>query len=370
MGYHENVVNVKAIFYGETLEQIKFLNNKHISRDIIKIVGLAAEFQVQLTSITINKGMDKGTVYELAKILQKSNINDLNFDDAFCQEGYYDLLLEHPSKLKSLSLARCKIKDSTVIKMADKLVYTATGSQTLSILNLSSNRITNDRARALSEALRSNRSLTYLNLANNWIDDDGALSIIKVLQPFLLKFTEIQAVKARKMVYLRKLNSIVPKHDIALNSADKVKKKPKVVRRKPKPSADDDNDDGYKMHFTIQDDSDVHAIGEFDDPLYSTTITNGLTYCNGNYSLAYLNMAYNNLSYCILEPFVSLLKIQRINCNTINRSGLISVVLEGNPLPASCKEIKCIEYYIRLQTGSDKRTSSIKRPVIRRRTSK
>lgn len=378
-----NVVRVRAVFYGESLEQIKFLNNRCVPRDILQIVGLAAEFQVQLTSVTINKGMDKGTIYELAKVLQKSNINDLNFDDAFCQEGCYDLLLEQPSKLKSLSLARCKIEDSIVIKIAERLVHTATGSQTLSILNLSSNRITNEGVRALSDALRSNRSLSYLNLANNWIDDDGALSIVKVLQPFLLKCTEIQAARKRRYTYLSKCNSVLLKTVKSLKSGepilvDKGKKKHKVVGKKGRSPTEDDF--SFKAHVTLQEDSDIFAdvrryaknsiIWEFEDPFCNTTmVVDGLTYCNGNYALAYLNLAYNNLSYCVLEPFVSLLKIQRTRYNKGNNRGLISVVLEGNPLPANCKEIKDIEYYIGLQTGMEKRVAYVKRPSVRRRAS-
>lgn len=224
IGSLANVVRVRAVFYGGSLEQVKFLNNRYVPRDILQIVGLAAKFKVLLTSITINKGMDKCkcTIYELAKILQKSNINDLNFDDAFCKEGCYDLLLEHPSKLKSLSLARCKIEDSIVAKIAARFVYSVTGSKNLTILNLSSNRITNEGARALSEALRSNRSLSYLSLANNWVDDDGALAIVKVLQPFLLKRTEIQAVKARRFMYLRKCNTVLLKSDRSIISADPI----------------------------------------------------------------------------------------------------------------------------------------------------
>lgn len=106
-----------------------------------------------------------------------------------------------------------------MITMSERLVYFATGSQTLSILNLSSYRITNEGARALSKALRSNRSVSYLNLANNWIDD-GSLAIIEVLQPFLLKCTEIQATLERRMMHLSKRNNAMLKNVGSLFSAE------------------------------------------------------------------------------------------------------------------------------------------------------
>lgn len=57
--------------------------------------------------------------------------------------------------------------------------------------------------------------------------------------------------------------------------------------------------------------------------------------------------------------------MQSINCNKTNR-GIISVVLEGNPLPVNCKEIKEIVYCVGLQTSTDKRVPYAKRPPVRR----
>lgn len=52
----------------------------------------------------------------------------------------------------------------------------------------------------------------------------------------------------------------------------------------------------FKPHFTVQDDNNVFAgsrytIGEFHVPFYNKTVVDGLTYCNCNYSLGYLNLA-------------------------------------------------------------------------------
>lgn len=355
-----NIVKVSAVFYGDTIRKIKFMNNKRIPRILLQVFGLAIGFHTLLTSITINKGMDKYTLHELAQILDHSNVNDLNFDDALFEERNYDLLLQRPSKLKSLSLARCKIEDSIVIKIAERLEYTATGCNTLAILNLSSNQITNVGARALGEALRSNRTLNYLNLANNWIDDEGALSIFKVLQPFLLTNTEIQSAKTRRLVYLRKLNNVMSKKVQWLKSTDgdKGKKKQKPTTVKSKSLGDDSAaaapDGRHELIYAEAKEYAKNLIGEYDDPFYFISRFNGFTYCTGNYALAYLNLAYNNLSYCILKPIVIVLEKQRSYCMNTS-GGLVCMVLEGNPLPDNCKELKEIEMYMELQIGRNKK---------------
>ncbi|XP_022837077.1 uncharacterized protein LOC111364433 [Spodoptera litura] len=343
------------------LVQLKFLNNiVPIPAKVIKMIGLLIPFQKHLTNITINSGMHADTIYEISKYLSSSHITELCLDGAFIPEANYDLLLTE-CHLKYLSLSKCKINDTVVKTIVNKLYFTLPASNSLSALSLATNGITDVGAKYLADVLRSNRKLSYLNLADNMIGDEGAMSILDVLQNFRITTNELRESRSRYMKYLKIKIELVASLITGLNETE-VKK---VVKKKnnktglrrnrsldrdittPRSSMDRGSIIAHEQYLRDRARSLAEAkLGGFQDPfsLTNTEEKDGCFYCYGNNTLSYLNIAYNNISHITIKRLYEVLVTQKY----FNRNprGLVNVVIEGNNLPMLCVELQGINNII------------------------
>uniref|UniRef100_A0A2A4JUS3 Uncharacterized protein n=1 Tax=Heliothis virescens TaxID=7102 RepID=A0A2A4JUS3_HELVI len=330
------VVYVQTLYDELTqLVQIKFLKNDKIPRMIINILGLVIPYHKALSSIVINNGVNAEVMYELSKFLPTSHITEMCLDNTFVPEGNYHILLDS-EVLKHLSIAKCGINDEVVKTIAAKLAAPYPASKSLCALNLSSNKITDTGVKYLAEMLRTNRRLCYLNLADNVITDDGASSIFDILVEFVLTAEETFERNKRLMTYLKTKTKLIQKVLIDLQSAENLDKKgntrKKLVRQKKDPSFTIVKSclNIMESHFMTRAENIVDAIlGPLNDPfgLENTVIRDDELYCFGNNTLAYLNIAYNNISYISLKKLYEVLITQ----SNFDRKpkGLINLRLEG-----------------------------------------
>jgi hypothetical protein len=360
-------IQVMAIYDSlDHLVQLKFLNNKWLPRTILSILNLIIQYHEYLTTIVINKGLDEHTLYDISKFLPLSHITDICLDNTYLKEANYYLLFEKKSLLRHLSLSRCSITDVVVESIAAALSYPLPGSIALSVLNLSSNRITDVGAKYLAEALRSNRHLSYLNLSDNNLTDCGGENILSSLQKFPLTFAELLASRSRHMYYLKEKNELAMKIMKNLRAGDFDKRNMKrraAVKPVPPPkkkglerelsakSAIPENRSLVNIDNALIEKAANMAentLGEFRDPFDKdcTYVEDGIVYSEGNNTLCYLNLAYNNLTYMTLRKLLDVMTYQR---EISKRSkGLINVSIEGNCMPIACKELSEIESLIQM----------------------
>lgn len=299
-------------------------------------------------------------VYELSKILNASTITELCLDGSSVSVADYTMLLE-TTKLRYLSLSRCYIQDEACKSIAAKLHFKES-AQNLLLINLSSNRITDEGAKHISYALRTNRHLRYLNLADNHITDCGAGQILDVLTEFPLSYDEIVDMRRRRFEYFKRRNEMYEKllgqyrsgsydqFSTRKSIAFKRRKtsltsvKSKATPRREKELIPSHNDEEFRR--TKAEMLTAEVLGPFDDPFHPKSIKHkeGHIYSIGNMTLAYFNLAFNNLSY------LSLVKLQNVIQYQINyrstEKGLLKIVIEGNHLPISCPEIVQVEEII------------------------
>ena len=343
---YESAIKVETVYdNSDQLEKIIFLkNNKSIPRTVFKVIALAIPYHKHLTSITINSGLRMGTCHEISKFLPDSNITELCLDGSFLAEGNYHTLLTD-NKLKHLSLAKCSINDDVVKMITDLLVLPHPASKVLSVLNLSSNRITDVGAKYVAGMLRSNRQLSYLNLAGNMITDEGGVSILDMLQKFPLDSQEFLQSRIRYVAYLKKkkefteaiIKELLCPEDYKPTKGKKYEKKMQM----PQPSTPSN----IQIVQTKAESIVETKIGLFNDPFSpnNTESQDGATYCLGNNTLCWLNLAFNKLTYHSVKKLLEVLVMQKF----LNRTpiGLIRVVIEGNLMPVICKEydeISCL----------------------------
>ncbi|XP_063542993.1 uncharacterized protein LOC134751505 [Cydia strobilella] len=343
-----DLIRVHAVYdYADNLVGLRFDKNTNLPRMLMQILGLIIKFQIYLTSLTINQGLNKYVLYEIVNFLPNSRITDITLDNCFLSEGTYYTLLENTSSLRNLSLSRCRINDQIVALIAAQLYHPKPGSSTLVVLNLSSNRITDVGVRSIREALKMNTKLAYLNLADNFITDEGAAAIFNILLEFPLKPQEVMDMKSRHIDYLRNKQAAVIQIAKDLRVTDMVKGKVKSTPRLKAKGKDDIASEKsacysdayfYEKARTIAD-----SLTTFKDPYSSDNVTyrDEVTYCLGNNILYLLNLSYNGLSYPSVVKFLEVLVYQR----DMERKprGLLTCRVEGNPLPVGCKEMVQIE---------------------------
>lgn len=97
-------ITIIAMYSADNLVEIKFDKIKQIPAMILKIIGLLLQFHVNLSSISINSGLDHLCLYELSKLVPISNITDICLDGTYLRQANYFLLLEKESRIKQLSL--------------------------------------------------------------------------------------------------------------------------------------------------------------------------------------------------------------------------------------------------------------------------
>lgn len=330
------IVNIIAVYSGDKLVQIKMLNNERIPRELFKILALIVYFYPNLNSIVINKALTAAGIYELKNFLNLSNVTDISLDDTYVESANYYILLDSPRRLRYLSLARCFIQDVGVELIAARLAFPHPASESLSLLNLSTNRITDVGATYLATALRSNRCLNYLNLTNNMITDKGAKAIFDVLIPFPLTYSEMIGRNDRYIKHLRKKHGLI---DTFITNVKNDQPDLKPGKKKSMRIETTVNRHSASCINVKALDMAKKLVCDFNDPFHKNVVfKDSILHCNGNKVLAYLNLSYNNLSYITLKTILKVLKDQR---NRLNFSkGLVRVGIEGNPMPVDCKELK------------------------------
>ncbi|XP_034835922.1 leucine-rich repeat-containing protein 71-like [Maniola hyperantus] len=357
-----------------TLREILITKMKDVPRSLLRIFHLLLPCYRNLVRITISKcKINMYTIYKLGKILETSTITEVCLDDSPVIGADYTMLLE-TTKLRYLSLCRCNIEDDACKSIAAKLRNSAS-AQNLLLLNLSSNRITDEGAKHISNALRSNRHLRYLNLADNHITDCGVGQILDVLIEFPLTSDEIIIMRRRRLEYLKRRNDMYAKclgqlcHK-SLNGVSQLRKKSprrktsvtslknksSVRKEKDMPTSSNADDDYIKTKAEML---TTEILGPFEDPFHSETIKHieGYVYSIGNMTLSYLNLAYNNLSYLSVRKLQNVIKYQ---INFKINGGLIKIVIEGNKLPISCPELTTVDEMMARNTVGKKTSRAVK----------
>ncbi|CAH2237354.1 uncharacterized protein LOC120634634 [Pararge aegeria] len=361
-GHNKIYISAYCDPFGNLVE-IKFDKNRQIPCLLLKIIALCIKYQNNLTRLTINSGMDKHTIYEMDKFLNITNITEICLDNSFFPEANYDLLLEGGNKIRYLSLARCKINDTVMENISKKLIFPSPASELLTVLILASNRITDKGIVFLADALRSNRKLSYISLADNNLTDDGVSLILNSLMEFSLTEDEIIRENRRHMHYLKEKRIMINYMIKELRSGEYDKRDGKSKRKVFRPISAvpsvkkgnlgkesslkslGDSKSNPNLDYLLYDKAlnmVEEKLGEFNDPfgVANTTVKYGIKYCHGNNTVAFLNLAYNNLSYISLKKLLSVLLYQKLFDR--RPKGLVNLCVEGNNVPNSCKELSQI----------------------------
>ena len=350
----ENAVPVTAYYDAkQRLVEIEIYGSKvKVSRKLIGAISLSIPYHSSLTRFTFRRsGLTAELIFDINKLLPLSNISEIIFDDSSVKEANYYILLEQFSQLKHLSLNRCKISDEACIKIFKNIQFDAPALNSLQLLELGSNDITDDGAIYIGSVLRSNRSLVHLNLSGNKITDTGFLPILDSLLEFPLDSKEIYAMRQRKLTYLqdkaavyeRCLKTLKPESS-DVSSVTSRSKMLKRIRTKP---------GRVPNKLTIEEEAEIMSeaiLGEFHDPFSPDDVVfkNGATNSKGNFILCYINMAYNNLGYLSVVKLHEVLQYQakmRMRLNSNKETGLIKVTLDGNYIPKTCAVLNEIDYY-------------------------
>ncbi|XP_045494917.1 uncharacterized protein LOC123693755 isoform X2 [Colias croceus] len=327
-----------------------------IPRLLLKVVTLCIPYQPYLNKISIRLStIDGYTLHEITNCLPQSHITEICLNDSPVLQRNYYLLLEYQTQLKCLSLDRCELEDDDCAAIAAKLVYPLPASRTLCVLSLVSNSISDGGASALATMLRSNRQLRFLNLSGNHITNTGALAIFHSLMEFSMTYEEIiskrmrniQYIKLQKEVYTKCYNELINtfhnRKSIDERSTGRKKimpapaKAPRTALVSSRPSQVDNV--ALKAEMMTLD-----LIGAYNDPFCDrdTVHKNEYLYSIGNMSLSYLNLSHNYLEQPSIKKLVEVMRYQS-NRAKKPQPGLVRVVIEGNPLPLSSRELDALQ---------------------------
>lgn len=379
------------------------------TRQIMQVIALLAPYYGNLSKIVMQCcRVNAFVIYNLSKMLPLTTITEICLDESPLPEGNYAILLnEEGNVLKHLSLARCFINDVVCEQIASKLHYNMAAGNQILTLNLSSNHITDEGAKFLSDSLRTNRRLRYLNLANNRITDTGFSYILDTLTEFPLTANEIVQKKVCYLQYLKKrlafsmdqlhfagLNSFSDSSRCSKNERTNIKKyvidsaksntkippKYSVDRigsgseitqiKKVKTQIEIEKVNSSKSVIIKSKQSETTKTKDFSSlldclgPFNPDTIIDkdGWTYCKGNLELSYLNVAYNDLTLIGMRKLATVLTYQS-EVRQPGEPGLIKINIEGNLLPVDCQEIRKINnLMINILTG--KRSNKSKNIII------
>lgn len=337
------------------LTQIHYYGMKPIPREVFKMIATIIHFHPNLTNITISNGLDVYGIYEISNLLIVSHITEVCLEQLDIPNAHYQLLLTQASNLNHLSLSRCTINDEIVENIMSQLKYPLPASKTLIALNLSCNCITDRGVRFIGKALRSNRCLQYLNLAGNVITDKGATFIFDSLMKFPITDKEEDEKNKSYVQYCAQKVPLMTQFFIESISQIQKKSDSKLGRKIIKKSKKDDdvpstivNIAGNVSRTEYQKATAFaeNILGEFQHPYEKRNVVrqNGIWYCLGNNTLCYLNMAYNNLMVHSIHKLLCILAYQRHSARTPR--GLIRIVIEGNPLPDDCTELRDLNYLL------------------------
>lgn len=371
----EIIITAVMDTHGHLIE-LMFNRCHEIPSSLISVIGFCIPFHRHLYRLTVRWGpLTSLGLYEFSKILYASQLTEMYLDDSPVAGRNYEMLLDRPSTLRCLSLARCKLDDADCAKIAALLAHPRPASKTINVLNLMSNRIGDKGACTFAHVLRSNRSLHYLNLSGNHITDLGAVSIFNSLMEFPLAYDELFGKRSRHFEYLRHRNEVFArcvKELLADRSHDEVRqtRRRTTIRAHKKISLG-----GLSTSDAIHLKADAmttELVGIFADPFgrEQTQIRDGQVYCNGNLTLNCLNLCYNNLEYPSIVSLYDVLIHQSFLVTKVNATGLLHVGIEGNNLPVDCDELVLIDEL--LERAQLVKTKNIKRGSerIKARTSR
>lgn len=383
----ESAVPLTAYYDDKRLVEIAIIGSEQkVSRKVIGAISLAVPYHSSLTRFTFRKsGLTAKLIYDIKKLLPISNISEIIFDDSYVKEANYYILLEQFSQLKYLSLNRCKINDEACRKIFENITFEAPASNSLQLLELGSNYITDKGAIFIGSVLRTNRSLVHLNLSGNKITDCGFISILDSLMEFPLDSKEKYAMRQRKLRYLRNKVTIYERCLKSLKSRnfDDVDSVPSGSKRLSMKQTRLSMKQSLSMKRlrlkskkstikTFEEQAEIMTraiLGEFNDPFSrdDVVLKDDAIFSKGNYVLCYVNVAYNNLEYRSLRKLLEVLQYQdemRMKRKFFKGTGLIRVTLDGNYVPKTCSVLHEINNYFkkvinfRTFSGSCKKSNS------------
>lgn len=333
-----------------------------IDSKMINAFFAISPFHPYLTKLTIKYNGLTSTVFHLiAKLQPNSNITEICLDDTYLAEGSYFELLDRTSKLRVLSLNRCKINDLICKEIAIRIDFGSPGEK-LAALSLASNMITDDGVWYLGDILRRNRHLRHLNLAGNKITDNGLKYLMAPLAEFPLTCEEIIEKKQRKLKFIRNRIELcnryseegIDKKGYSVLFSDNLKTSkrgksssprpsPRYVKRRSQKQSMRRNTIDTRSNYEKNAEQKIKLIPKdpYDDD--NTLINNGFMYCIGNFTLCYLNLAYNNLQFCSVKTIQRVLRYQNKMTEQVPKTKLMRLVLDGNNIPIVCPELKEIE---------------------------
>lgn len=348
------------------LVELRFQRAPAVPRVLLKILAMCVPFHPLLGRLAVRWGPLAGdALYEIAKFLPLSHITEICLDDSPVPECNYYLLLEEPSNLRSLSLARCSLDDRALELLAARLHHPLPAARSLRTLTLAANRIADAGAAALADALRSNRTLQYLNLSGNRITDEGAGRLLGSLEEFSLTHDEIVATRRRRLEYLKLRDELAKKSYAELVAGERAqdeggrqtaRRRQTTAGRGRKASVDRERrglslvagartGPGHAGPLALRAQAIAEELaGAYSDPFAAeeTVSRDGHVYSLGNATLCALNLAYNELSYASVLRLRAVLRAQAAQERGAG-AGLMRVLLEGNALPGACRALGDVE---------------------------
>lgn len=273
-------------------------------------------------------------LYEISKLLPHSNLTDVCLDNTHFTQNNYDILLELSSHLRYLSLRRCNVNYKICSNIAANLSVGCLGGN-LYALDLTSNNIGDLGAKSLGIALRSNRTLSYLNISDNKITDEGAAFIIEALMEFRLTREEIiekrkrffKWYKMRQEVFAKCLTDALAEAEVKYKS----RQEKKSNRRRSTLIDQQSPNELAEMKTNL-------IVGTITDPFTPehTFIRDGNVYCFGNLKVSYLNLAFNNIEYFSIRKILDVLRYQHIHKDI--GTGIIKITIDGNRILQNFRE--------------------------------
>ncbi|XP_060809812.1 uncharacterized protein LOC106142298 [Amyelois transitella] len=331
--------------------EISINGYQQVPRLLIKILALCVPYNPYLSKISLRSGLSGTSLYETVQMLTTSQITYICLDDSNIPERNYHDLLEYQTHLQVLSLARCSITDAECALLIPKLAYPHPASKTLVALCLTGNYISDEGARLLGQALRSNRALTYLNLCGNRINNNGAVDMLRSLMEFPVTSEEMVMKRKRtlyflklyKDVYSQCLNELKNKEkensDEYSRSSKKKINASSLKQRRQSVTLSGDNVQSTELVTAKAEKMASDLVSSYPDPFRAEAIVtrDQNVYSTGNLTLTYLNLAYNYLGYQSLAKLLEVVKYQAL-VGKYPDLGLMEVQLEGNPMPV-CLEM-------------------------------
>lgn len=305
---------------------------------LLKLLALCAPHQPHLARLSLRScALDAGALHQLAALLPASRLERLCLDDSPPRAHGYHALLEAESRLRCLSLDRCRLGDAGAAALAAALHHPLPASRALRSLSLATNGIGDAGARALAAALRSNRALRHLDLADNRVTDAGAAALLGALAEFPLTRDEALDSRRRYVAHLGLRRELRARILASLRAAAAEHAAEQAARRRPRKSL---AGEAAPVGDSLEERADRLAdelLGPFEDPFcaHQTKTRDGVRYCHGNAALCWLNVAYNALG-----PAAPALLAAALRAQAARRAGLLRVQLDGNALPAACAALR------------------------------